>query len=324
MDESKFAYIMQEKWDYLIILDACRYDYFERFYGQYLNGRLEKRLSVGSCTPEWRNKSFPEFYQGLSYISANPFINSQTPMRGFLSTDHFSTVHDLWLNDWDPEKKTVPPEKVTQRAKEIAQSTSYSRMIIHYMQPHEPYLVEKYASLSYQWLPPANPVIAKSRLAGKKPPRMKKAVRIISNFLRRTGLLGWISLWRIRSILGMPPLSHFDAIRRKYGKEGIREAYRDNLKIVLESVQKLVENLSGTIIVTSDHGEMLGEGGSYGHWKRSKKKTLREIPWLVIDKGPKKVLVRDRAQHDQTVESEISDKDRKKQVQDRLRALGYY
>lgn len=56
---SFLVYLMEEQrpldrsWDYLIILDACRFDVFEEVYDDFLEGRLRKVESVGSSTPEW-------------------------------------------------------------------------------------------------------------------------------------------------------------------------------------------------------------------------------------------------------------------------------
>ena len=93
--------IMDQNWDYLIILDVCRYDYFEKFYGKYLNGKLEKKLSLGSSTREWRNRNFTGKYDDVIYISTNPFINSVRPCAKFDAREHFHKVYDLWLNCWD-------------------------------------------------------------------------------------------------------------------------------------------------------------------------------------------------------------------------------
>lgn len=49
--------INERDWDCLVILDACRYDYFEKVYEDYLSGDLRKVLSSGSCTEEWLNKT---------------------------------------------------------------------------------------------------------------------------------------------------------------------------------------------------------------------------------------------------------------------------
>ena len=35
--------VTKEDWDYLIILDACRYDDFEELHSKYLEGELEKK-----------------------------------------------------------------------------------------------------------------------------------------------------------------------------------------------------------------------------------------------------------------------------------------
>jgi len=69
--------IMDEEWDYLIVLDACRYDYFSKLVGTYLQGKLEKVYSPASCTLEWCKKSFKEYYNDVVYVSANPYINSK-------------------------------------------------------------------------------------------------------------------------------------------------------------------------------------------------------------------------------------------------------
>ena len=41
--------IERENWDYLIILDACRFDYFVDEYPNFLDGKLFKAVSPASC-----------------------------------------------------------------------------------------------------------------------------------------------------------------------------------------------------------------------------------------------------------------------------------
>ena len=45
--------MMEEDWDFLIVLDACRFDYFSEFYGDFFDGKLEKKISAGCSTVEW-------------------------------------------------------------------------------------------------------------------------------------------------------------------------------------------------------------------------------------------------------------------------------
>ena len=53
---------MEEPWDFLIVLDACRFDAFNYVYGDYLEGELEKVISVGSSTIEWCKNAFQKQY----------------------------------------------------------------------------------------------------------------------------------------------------------------------------------------------------------------------------------------------------------------------
>jgi len=70
-------------------------------------------------------------------------------------------------------------------------------------------------------------------------------------------------------------------------EEELKKAYISNLEYVLEATKELIDYLDGdNIIITSDHGELLGEHNYYFHdyspvviWKE-----LREIPWLILKK----------------------------------------
>jgi len=316
--------VMKEQWDYLIILDACRYDYFERCYSEYLTGTLQKKLSVGSSTKGWRNKSFIDYYEDTIYISANPYINSVVAVKGFNGPDHFYKIFDLWASHWDEAKGTVLPGILTKEAIRIVRNYPNKRAIIHYLQPHEPYLGIDFKKQNINKAGLFGEAWASMGKLNKQRPLSDKLLRIIGKVFYQISIRGHGLIWRMREKMGVAPAQPMDAVRRKFGDKGLRKAYEDNLKAVLPHVKELVEHLSGRIVITADHGEMLGEDGCYCHWSRATKRQLREIPWLIIDKGPKKVLVKDRAQQDQAVESEMPDKDGKKQIQDRLRSLGYY
>ena len=51
-------FLNKEKWNHLIILDACRYDVFRCVVSRYLEGKLFKATSAGSNTYEWLPKVF--------------------------------------------------------------------------------------------------------------------------------------------------------------------------------------------------------------------------------------------------------------------------
>ncbi len=65
-----------------------------------------------------------------------------------------------------------------------------------------------------------------------------------------------------------------------------RKAYEENLSLVLKEVWKLVELLNGKkIVVTSDHGNLFGEYGLFGHPARICVPELVQVPWLELEGG---------------------------------------
>jgi len=69
-----------------------------------------------------------------------------------------------------------------------------------------------------------------------------------------------------------------------------RAAYRANLRLVLKHVAELLPLLKGKTVVTSDHGELLGEsayGGDslkvYGHRCYWTNPVLFRVPWLKVE-----------------------------------------
>jgi hypothetical protein len=128
--------IFEEDWDNLIILDACRYDEFAARSG--LPGNLEKRESKASMTHEWIRANFADrTLHDTVYISASGrFLHAEKNLS--------SEVHEfIDLIDQDEsygQAKVCPPETVTERGLEAAKTYTNKRLIIHYLQPHMPYL----------------------------------------------------------------------------------------------------------------------------------------------------------------------------------------
>ncbi|OTE98442.1 hypothetical protein B9G38_17665, partial [Halorubrum sp. SD612] len=70
-------------------------------------------------------------------------------------------------------------------------------------------------------------------------------------------------------------------------KDGTRvtalSMYEENLRIALESVSELVEELDGDVVVTADHGEAFGEEGVWEHHIETYIPALMEVPWLEVE-----------------------------------------
>lgn len=71
------------------------------------------------------------------------------------------------------------------------------------------------------------------------------------------------------------------------GKEGIVsddrlwKAYRETLGYALEEIENF--DWSGRTVITSDHGNWVGERGLYDHPRGRKEKLLRKVPLVVFD-----------------------------------------
>lgn len=125
--------VMSEDWDNLLILDACRYDMFADRIA--LDGRLETRISLGSSSEEFLEQNFDDGqFHDTVYVNANPYV----PRLG-LDEGTFHAVIDC-LSDWDEELQTVTPETVAQAAAEAHETYPNKRLIVHFMQPHTPFI----------------------------------------------------------------------------------------------------------------------------------------------------------------------------------------
>lgn len=67
-----------------------------------------------------------------------------------------------------------------------------------------------------------------------------------------------------------------------YDQGDVKEAYRNNLEYIWSTISKPLRKLDGRTLVTSDHGNFLGENGRYGHTDYSKARALREVPLLEL------------------------------------------
>lgn len=279
--------VMEEDWDYLIILDACRYDYFSKLYPPYLCGELNKVISPGSSTVEWCKNSFQKKYDDTVYISANPFINSKVEVLNFNAKDHFFKVVDVWDWGWSEKLGTVHPKRVNEAVQSYKERYSDKRFIVHYLQPHEPYLGHTFGypkpkPRSWAFLPMFRAIGITDVT------RMSSLLLGIFNRISRAlepRVNGQDLLWKVGKLLRLPHANPIDAVLMKVGNKGLREAYSENLRIVLSYVAKLVREVSGVIVVTSDHGERLGEGNSYSHYSGVRDPTLVEVPWFKVEKA---------------------------------------
>lgn len=128
--------IFEEDWDNLVILDACRYDMFEEQH--QLPGRLESRISRASATWEFLQANFADQnLEDVVYVTASPMLHRNTDQ---LKT-RLHAVLNVWQEEgWNEDHRTVLPETVTEYAKRAAEEYPNKRLVVHYLQPHYPFL----------------------------------------------------------------------------------------------------------------------------------------------------------------------------------------
>lgn len=101
----------------------------------------------------------------------------------------------------------------------------------------------------------------------------------------------------------------------------IWEAYAENFNIVTQSVNRLLSDISGKVILTSDHGNLIGDRcrpvptRGYGHPPNLYVEPLIKVPWFELPYS-----TRWRINSDPPVGENRLTKD---EVEDRLKALGY-
>ena len=279
---------LERDWDVLVVLDAARYDVFESIYGEYLDGELTKVRSPGSATPEWATRTFTGSHE-LTYLSGNPFINSLgIPLNElkwgasagyeWTATEHIDTIVDLWQEEWNDDLGAITPQAVTEAALDRVEAGYDGRLVVHYLQPHAPFIQEgtgrkmKRIKAGFDDVPetgnaPAeDPDSLTGRLRRWIEPKLGD-----SELAQRLGMLVELDAGSTTDIL-------------TGGIEGtLREYYEENMRLALAETARLVEQLDGEVVVTADHGEAFGEQGVWEHHVETYIPPLVEVPWLRVE-----------------------------------------
>jgi len=281
-------YIFNEVWDNMIILDACRYDIFEEQYkNKKMRGTLKKKISRGSHTTTFLIENFTKRrYDDILYITSNPYVDKLIQNKVF-------KVISVWKDGWSKRYHTVLPETMYEYAVDAIINNPDKRLIIHFMQPHYPYI-------GYTIGSDASNNLKRSIL--KEPIKKKDSKK---KNKRNTDIFSYycIDLYTIinRNI-------HF-------------KLYKNNLKLALPYVEKLIDLLPGKTIVTADHGEAIGDIFHplfpiriYGHNKYLRIPIITHVPWLSIN-GTEKDLNKKRELKEKSI---ISKKIKNLKMRDKL------
>jgi hypothetical protein len=238
LSKSNAVRVMEENWDYLIVLDACRYDTFR----EVVDAGANYVISGGTHTQGWLKWNFRKKYKDVIYIAGNPHFAS-AHLKKTLGFNPFYMVEEVWDYGWDSNLKTVPPGQATDAALRTLRRYPEKRMIVHYNQPHHPFLGDKELTERDDgtWH-----TLEEGLWGGQK-----------------------TTVWTL-------------ARQGKMSIDRVEKAYRGNLKIVMKEVDRLKEKLPARVILTADHGDLFGEWGLYGHGSPLRVEGLVKVPWVIL------------------------------------------
>ena len=137
--------IYEQPWDVLIVLDGTRVDLMKEVSDNY--GYLSNPSTVtsnASSSAEWMQKNFvnhPEMASNITYVTGNPFSDK------VLHSGLFNELDEVWKYAWNNEQGTILPDAITDRAIYHGRQTQVKRLVVHYMQPHYPFV---HSDMDYQ------------------------------------------------------------------------------------------------------------------------------------------------------------------------------
>lgn len=285
--------VMDADWDTLVILDGCRFDLFEPVHERFVESEpdydLRSVTSMGSSSQEFIEGNFRgETYDDTVYVSANPFV-------GRYEDDTFHAVKNLFVTEWDDTLNTVRPSVVTEAGINAHEEHPHKRIIVHYMQPHYPFIGERGQEFEHRGLYPEDSVTTG---------RNKKTDPDVGDVPTRV----W---FRLR--------------KGEIDVETAWELYRENLEVVVPHVRDLRAAISGKTVISSDHGNLMGERvwpvpiRGYGHPDYLHVQELLQVPWLVLPAvGDRRSVRADEPEQDMRKQSVNEET-----VEERLSHLGY-
>jgi len=132
--------VYDREWDVLVVLDACRPDALETVAPNvgFVDG-VGRMRSVGSCSSEWLENTFDPATRNDA-IAGTAMVTGNTWTDRYLDADAFAALDEVWKYAWDDDLGTVPAEAVTDRAVAVARAGDDDRLVVHYMQPHHPFV----------------------------------------------------------------------------------------------------------------------------------------------------------------------------------------
>lgn len=192
----------------------------------------------------------------------------------------------VWRDGWYEPFGTVLPETMAAHARTAAADYPHKRLIVHFMQPHFPFIGEE----SRELIGEHEGILSRNYFLGGRTEHTQ-------------------DVWKLFEM-------------GKLDRRRVWTAYEENLAIVMRQVEALLPDLPGKTVVTSDHGNLFGQRlfplplKMYGHPAHLYHLDLIKVPWLVVEGGDRKAL-REEARAEKTDDAAADE------YADKLKSLGY-
>lgn len=257
--------IWDREWDMIVILDSCRPEWIQEVSSEYdFITNVGTINSVGSHSMEWVDKTFksanPATLEESIYITGNHYARRAPE-------DKFSEFEDL--NNYSGEFPAPPAHVITDRTVAVCREQTWRHCIVHYMQPHKPFL---------------------------QCDSDRRNVEIAAEWSKGHQL-------------------YHQYFKENITKQELIDGFINNLRYVLDEVDLLLDNVDAPkTVITSDHGQALGERFIWDHHPGVQIEPLKKVPWVECTAKDKQTLnPKDLSQVSESNEP----------IEDRLEQLGY-
>jgi hypothetical protein len=274
--------IYDREWDMLLILDACRVDALREVAEEYdFISEVNSIRSVGSTTFEWMNHTFTSEYSDkigrTAYVTDSGYSKRVLGQGG----DTGSAAIPFGPRDYN----VVSPEDFG-------------------------HLEEAWrADVSDEW------IVGEGNQTGVHPNYITdRAISVKRSVDPKRLIVHYSYPHDPYPLAGEDLYRPFEGLKSgTVSREEVWNAYLDTLRLVLDSVELLLENVDASrTIITADHGEAFGEYGFYRHVIACPIPCMRRVPW-----------VETVATNEATYEPVVSDPENAVSVEEQLEHLGY-
>lgn len=234
--------IFEEEWDNLIVIDGCRHDLYEE-----VTSIAKSRISLGSSSNNFVERNFSEGdHSDIVYVTANPHIDPfEENAKNYFYELTGRKPSETFFEIFYTYLTDWNDDKGTVLADKVVRDA----------QTAEKLFSDKKKIIHF--MQPHHPFVTSDLEARGFDQEL--------NPDKDDNMSIWVKCER-----GL------------VSREEAWEAYKQNLEYVLDEIDVLTQNLEGKTVITADHGNLVGEGGLYGHPGNKDYLPLRKVPWDVV------------------------------------------